>query len=120
MIYEMRPWDINFMRRNIKQFLFAAGLSLVSALSAAAADPIFINDAAINSPPDEVPVIDAIAWVNRSTFNVTTFSGFGIPLAFESQHTLFFTNTGGGVMNGDPGFRFYQNNGSQRLWMDTW
>src|SRR5438045_3621199 len=105
----------------MKQFLISVWLSLFSVLGAWAADPIFINDSAINSPPDTAPVIDAVAWINRAVFNLITVSS-GIPLAYESQHTLFFTNTAGGVMNGDPGFRFWQNSGSQQhlLWMDTW
>src|SRR5882672_3016411 len=99
----------------MKQFLFSAWLSLCSVLAAPAADSIFINDAAINSPPDEAPVIDAISWLNRSVFNITSSSFAGIPLAYESKDTLFFTNTAGGAMIGDPGFRFFQNVGSKRL-----
>ncbi len=104
----------------MKQLLISAWLSLSSVLAASAADRIFINDAAIVSPPDQAPVIDAISWLNRGLFSITSPSLLGIPLAYESQHTLFFTNTAGGVMTGDPGFRFFQNVGSRRLWMDTW
>src|SRR5205085_5950515 len=104
----------------MKQLLIAGWLSLLGILIASAADPIFESDTPVNSPPDDAPAIDAIAWVNTSTFNITTVAGGGLPLPFESQNTLFFTNTVGGVMNGNPGFRFFNNVGPQRLWMDTW
>ncbi len=104
----------------MKQFLVSGWLIVASALSAPAADPIFINDTPITSPPDDVPAIDATAWLNRSTFDVTTSSGGGLPLPFEAQNNLFFTNTVGGVLRGNPGFRFFHNVGGQRLWMNTW
>src|SRR6185295_7325022 len=94
--------------------------SLTAAFSAAAATlPIYINDAGVFAPPDLAPRIDARAWLNQATFQVSTFV-FGVPLPFESQNTLFFTNTPGITMLGDPGFRFVQNRGGQRLYMDTW
>src|SRR5947207_7521351 len=105
----------------MKQFLVSAWLGFLSVMTASAAtSPIFINDSAIVSPPVETPAIDATAWVNRSVFNITAVNGSGVPLPFESQNTLFFTNTPGGVMFGNPGFRWFYNVGTEKLWMDTW
>src|SRR5437867_2955931 len=96
--------------KTMKPLLLSIWFSLYGALMLSAdTSPIFINDAAVFSPPDETPAIDATAWVNRSIFNITTVNGSGLPLPFESQNTLFFTNTAGGVMFGDPGFRWYYN-----------
>ena len=105
----------------MKQLFLASWLALLGALSTSAAtSPIYINDAGVISPPDPTPVIDATAWVNRNTNVIVTSSSFGVPLPFESQHTRFFTNTSGGYMIGDPGYRWYYNVGPQRLWMDYW
>ena len=82
--------------------------------------PIYINSSPLIAPPAIPPQIDARAWVNRSTFDVTTLGSFNLPIPFESQNTLFFTNAPLTLMNGDPGFRFFQNVNGQRLWMDTW
>src|SRR5438105_5084884 len=102
----------------MKQLLIAGWLSLVNVLAASAADPIFINDNPVISPPDNAPVINATAWVNRAPFDITILSGFNHPLPFESQNTRFFTNTS--TMVGNPGYRFWYNVGPNRLWMDTW
>src|SRR5439155_2361654 len=81
--------------------------------------PIYINSSPLLAPPAIAPQIDATIWVNRSTFDVTTVSSFNLPIPFGSQNTLFFTNETLTSMNGDPGFRFVQNVGGQRLWMDA-
>jgi hypothetical protein len=91
----------------------------------AATQPIYINSAPFFSPPAPTPTIDARAWYNRALFDVTPFT----LLPFTSHNTRFFTNSpgtlvngfgAGGVMIGDPGFRFFFNTNGQRLWMDTW
>src|SRR5256885_16712501 len=104
----------------MKQFILSGWVALVTALAALAADPIYISDVPVTSPPDPRPVIDATAWVNNSLFDITSINLSGIPLPFETQNTLFFTNTVGGVLRGSPGFRFLNNAGPQRLSMDTW
>ena len=107
--------------RNMKERFLQGCFGLLSVLTVSAAtSPIFINDATVNSPPDPAPAIDATAWVNRAPFNISAVNGSAIPLPFESQNTLFFTNTPGGAMFGDPGFRWWNNVGPKRFWMDTW
>jgi hypothetical protein len=92
---------------------FVGGLAGWSATA-----PIYINNSPVQSPPDIAPQIDATAFVNRSVFSIGTFSLE--PLPYETLNTLFFTNTGSGVMTGDPGFRFNYAAGNSRLPMDTW
>src|SRR5437867_1730330 len=103
-----------FWSKTMKQLLICGCAALLGLLPARAVDPIFCNDNSITSPPDNAPVIDAYAWCNRAPFNITTPTG----LPFESQHTLHFTNTS--TMFCTPGFRFFNNVGGQRLWMDSW
>src|ERR1051326_939970 len=106
-------------RSNMKQLFITGWLSLFSGLGAFAdTAPIFINNTPTTSPPDETPAIDATAWVNHALFDITAVNGSGIPLPYESQNTLFFTNTA--PMVGNPGFRFFYNAGPSRLWMDPW
>ncbi|HXJ61289.1 MAG TPA: hypothetical protein VNU68_31985 [Verrucomicrobiae bacterium] len=97
-------------------------LLVASLASAPAATNLFISSTPVISPPMVAPQIDARAWVNRALFGVTNFNSFTVPLPYESQGTLFFTNAPApaGTMLGDPGFRFLNNVGGQRLWMDTW
>lgn len=108
----------------MKQFLIVGWLSLMSALVAPAATntnavcSLFINNNAINSPPDNAPVINACAWLNAAPFTNFNVSGTSIPLPFESQNTRFFTNDS--YMVGNPGWRFGYNYLGQRLMMDTW
>ena len=109
--------SLSSFTKTMKQLLLLGCLSLFGGLTAAAVDPAFYNDSPITSPPDNAPVIDAYIWVNRAPFSVTTQSGFGLPLPYESQHTLFFTNTS--IMSGNPGFRFYNNVSNQRISRDT-
>src|SRR5258708_810376 len=117
---EIWPWesDVDIMSRviltkSMKQLLTTGGLSLFAVLAALAADPIYINDRGIN-PGDVPPNIDAIGWLNRAAFNIST------TLPYETKDTLYFTNTPSGQMFGFPGFRFYNTVGSQHYWMDTW
>src|SRR6266576_1810876 len=108
-------------KRYMKQFLLQGWFGLLSALAVTAAtSPIFINDSAVNSPPDPTPTIDATAWLNRAIFNVSPLTASSVPVPFESHNTLFFTNTPGGAMFGNPGFRWWNNVGPNRFWMDTW
>jgi len=99
----------------MKQLLTTGGLSLLTVLAALAADPIYINDVGVNSPPDVAPNIDAFGWLNRQTFNISAAA-----LPYETKDTLYFTNTPAGQMFGFPGFRFLNTVGSQHYWMDTW
>lgn len=87
--------------------------------------PLYVNSAPIFAPPATNPIIDARAWYNRAAFDVTPLTG----LPFEAHNNRFFTNGPGsiidgvpvgGVMIGDPGFRFLFNTNSQRRWMDVW
>src|SRR5436305_9598030 len=82
---------MRFVTNTMKQLFSAGGIILLGVIAASAVDPIFINDNPVVSPPDNAPVIDATAWVNRAPFNVTTLSGF-ITVPFESRDTLFFPN----------------------------
>jgi hypothetical protein len=90
-------------------------LASVSSLRSAPV-PLYENNGPIVAPPAIAPQIDAITWVNRSVFDI--FSTTGLP--YESEHTLFFTNTPSGRMTFDPGVRFFQNAGGKKLAMNTW
>jgi len=102
----------------MKQLLTTGGLSLLTVLAALAADPLYINDLGINSPPDVPPNIDAFGWLNRATFSIDNSFNF-VPQPYETKDTLYFTNTPSGQMFGFPGFRFLNTVGSQHYWMDT-
>ncbi len=85
----------------MKPLLAAAALSLCGTLTLVAATaPIFINDAPVQSPPAFLAPIDATSFLNRSIFSVST------TLPFETQNTVYYTNSASGVMSGFPGFRF--------------
>src|SRR5437667_660536 len=65
-----------------------------------AADALYLNTGTVNTPQ-----VDAITFVNKGLFQA--FSS----IPYESQDTLYFTNTvgtfsGSGTMIGSPGFRF--------------
>jgi hypothetical protein len=106
----------------MKRFLATSSLTLLSGLVlSAATTPLFINSSPV--PPAPLPQIDATAWVNSSAFSVSAFGAFGQSLPYESQNTLFFTNTPPAitsVMFSDPGFRFVLNKGSAKYAMDSW
>src|SRR6266542_4456922 len=105
----------------MKERFGATMLLLVSGIPGPAATlPVYINSAPLIAPPASAPQIVARAWVNQALFEVSSVSGFGLPLPFESQNTLFFTNAPLTLMSGDPGYRFFQNTNGQRLWMDSW
>ena len=107
--------------RGMSKFAVVAGFGVLLTVNALTATlPIYVNNSPVISPPQLAPQIDATIWANRSIFNVTTIGSFGSPIPYESINTLFFTNAASGVMNGVPGFRFFQNVGGQRLPMDTW
>src|SRR5438552_1053324 len=96
--------------------LGAALVMLAAALPGRAGTlPIYINSAPLIAPPATAPQIDARIWVNQALFDVTSLVNFTLPVPFESQNTLFFTNASLTFMNGDPGFRFFQNANGQRL-----
>src|SRR5437763_1652569 len=66
-----------------------------------AADALYLNTGTVNTPQ-----VDAITFVNKGLFLA---SGTAAP--YETQDTLYFTNTvgtfsGSGTMDGSPGFRF--------------
>src|SRR5262245_58096143 len=110
--------SFSFMNKSV----LAATLLLGAVMTSPAATlNLYINSAPVVAPPMTPPQIDARAWVNRAPFGITNISG-STPRPCESQSTLFFTNVGApaGIMTGDPGFRFLQNVGGRRLWMDTW
>src|SRR4051812_17355811 len=99
----------------------SALLMLLAALSQAGATTnLYINSSPLTlgmTPPQ----IDARAWYNRALFEVASFTSLQA-LPFESENTLFFTNapSPAGTMSGDPGFRFFENAGTKRYWMDSW
>src|SRR6266496_3169422 len=98
------------IRSFLKERFGATLLLLVSVLPGLAGTlPIYINTAPLIAPPATAPQIDARAWVNQALFDVTSQFSFGLPIPFESQNTLSFTNAPLTLMNGDPGFRFFQN-----------
>lgn len=74
-------------------FSVAAGVALLSA----ATSPLYVNNSPV-TVADIPPQIDALAFLNRSTFEVFT------ALPFQGQHVLFWTNNG--FMSGSPGYRF--------------
>jgi len=113
---ELRP-SVAFMNK----FAGLTSVLLATTLFEAGAADLFVNDAPFASPPQVAPNIDARAWLNRAPFGITNFLSFQ-PVPFESQNTLFFTNIAGpaGLVQGDPGYRFQYNRGTQRFWMDTW
>ena len=78
--------------------LLPVWLAVLSGLSMLRADtlPIYINDGIISDYPADQ--IDAVAFVNYGTFNVSTY------LPFDFQNTLYITNYG--TMIGNPGFQF--------------
>src|SRR5688572_5246444 len=86
-----------------KLFAWIGCMGLGIAAGWAATSPIYINNSPLVGLP---PQIDATAFLNRSTFDVTT------TLPFVAQHVLYWTNNG--VMNGSPGFQFeFDNDGVQ-------
>jgi len=94
-------------------------LLVVAGAVGAATSPIYVSDSPVIAPPDIAPQIDATAFVNRSTFSVSS-ALLITPLPYETDNTLFFTNTGSGVMFGDPGYRFRHSTANLRTPMDTW
>src|SRR5262249_55286721 len=75
------------------------GLSLLPP-AAVAADALYLNSGTVNNPQ-----VDAIAFINKGLFQASS------TLPYETQDTLYFTNTvgtfaGSGTMVGLPGFRF--------------
>jgi hypothetical protein len=103
----------------MRKLLLGGLLGGASALSLlAATTPVYINNSPL-LPPALPPQIDATAFVNRSTFDVSTFFGGFIFVVgdtafalggnlepFEMMNTRFITNAPGAIMRGSPGFRF--------------
>ncbi len=94
-------------------------------VAAAGITPLYENNGPMLAPPQTPPQVDALAFVNRSQFQVnfgissllgstiitssgTAFSTAILDSLYDFTHTLYFTNSGGGVMSADPGFRFDQ------------
>jgi hypothetical protein len=76
--------------------------------------PIYFHDQPLDVPPSPAPTIDATRVVIRERFNIN------IPTPYQTLNTLFYTNTGSGLVMGFPGFRYdFFTNNSRRM-MDTW
>src|SRR5438309_276636 len=83
----------------IRAVIGCLGLGLLAA-EAVAADALYLNTGSVNTPQ-----VDAITFINKGLFQASS----SIP--YETQDTLYFTNTvgtfaGSGTMIGSPGFRF--------------
>ena len=78
-----------------KLFAWIGSVWLTAAAGLAATSPLYINNAPVIGLP---PQIDATAFLNRSSFDVSS------TFPFQAQHVLFWTNNG--VMTGNPGFIF--------------
>src|SRR5260221_5758195 len=85
----------------MKRFLLFGlmGLSLLPP-AALAADALYLNSGTVNTPQ-----VDAITFINKGLFQAFSTA------PYETQDTLYFTNTvgtfsGSGTMIGSPGFRF--------------
>src|SRR4026208_81772 len=98
------------MHRLITLLLSLAGVLALTA----ATQPIYIN----NSPNTNAPQIDATAFVNTSTFTVSSPFFGNIP--YQTLNTLYFTNTLSGVMSSTPGFRFDFFTNNSRFPMASW
>ncbi|MCL5097865.1 MAG: hypothetical protein M1608_10150 [Candidatus Omnitrophica bacterium] len=79
------------MNRRLLASLVGLGLALKAV---GAPIPLYYNYGSVTTPPQ----IDATAFLNAGTFNIST------SLPFETQNTLYFTNRG--IMSGSVGFRF--------------
>jgi len=112
---------------------FLSGFSAMSLL--AATTPIYINNSPLFAPPALPPQIDATAFVNRSTFDVSIADfgfifivgdqafAFGQNVApYKMMNTRFVTNAPGAIMNGSPGFQFdfFSSSNNARLALDSW
>jgi hypothetical protein len=84
----------------------------------AATVPLYINNSAVNSPPDPAPQIDATAFLNRSIFNVN--APFFGTIPYQTLNTRFFTNAASGIISGTPGYRFDYFHDSTRDRMSWW
>ena len=120
----------------MRKLLLGGLLSGVSALSLlAATTPVYINNSPMLAPPALPPQIDAEAFVNRSTFSVSSFFGGFIFVVgdtafatganidpFEMMNTRFVTNAPGATMSGSPGFRFdyFSSSNNARLAQTAW
>lgn len=106
--------------------LLTLGMLGVASAGSAALVPIFINDSPLTLPDAGLPVINTVAFVNRSSITVSPFTisvgvgigGFGFntaaTLPFETFNTLYYTNEATAVMSGSPGFRFLTTQGRVR------
>lgn len=106
--------------------LISGVLGLASvAMATAATIPLYRNSSAMIAPPAIPPQIDAVAFVNESTFTVDRLSVVGglsyvTSLPYETANTRFFTNTYGGVISGYPGYRFDLTTNGFRFGMNSW
>lgn len=87
----------------------------------AAPKPVEITTAPVNFG-DVPPIIDAIVWINQTTFNVWNDVGAFNPLPYRPQNTEVFTNVPGAAMFGVPGFDFltdrYGAKSAMRVWVN--
>src|SRR5687768_9090336 len=121
---------------HMRKLLLGGLLSGVGALSLlAATTPVYINNSPLVAPPALAPQIDAEAFVNRSTFDVSSFFGGFIFVVgdtavalggnidpYEMMNTRFVTNAPGAIMRGSPGFRFdyFSSSNNARLAQTAW
>lgn len=78
----------------LRRFVLVGALVSSAGLTLYAATPLFENFGTLTN----VPQIDTAVFANYGDFNVNTL------IPYETQNTLYFTNTG--RMIGNPGFRF--------------
>lgn len=102
------------MNRLMKRPLLSALIVLALAHEAWSADALYQNDAVVNYPGNVAnpPVIDATNFVNTGTFIINFTAGFGLNAPFyETLDTQNYLNTGPGLMMGNTGFIFDNQNG---------
>ena len=78
----------------LRRFVLVGALAGGASLTLRASTPLFENFGTLTN----VPQLDTTAFANYGDFNVNTL------IPYETQNTLYFTNTG--RMIGNPGFRF--------------
>lgn len=69
---------------------------------------------------DIPPIIDAIVWINQTTFNVWNDRAASSPLPYRAQNNEVFTNAPGAQMFGVPGFDFITDRNGVKSPMRVW
>src|SRR5258706_11488555 len=83
------PAFISLVRPVMKRLFLSGGCALALASAASGAPALFyVNDGIVNATNLDVPVIDAINFINNNYFNVFTTA------PFRSYDTRNFTNPG--------------------------